>query len=110
MEYIFWILFIVLGIVLIVLLSAYICYRIVFYAGKKKVLQPGEMDVPKGKIYEPYYEHMVMWAKECKKLPQEEIMITSFDGLALYGKYYEFEPDAPMELMFHGYRGSAERD
>jgi pimeloyl-ACP methyl ester carboxylesterase len=34
----------------------------------------------------------------------------SHDGLTLYGKYYEFSPDAPLEIMFHGYRGSAERD
>ena len=26
------------------------------------------------------------------------------------GKYYECNPSAPIELMFHGYRGSAERD
>ena len=36
--------------------------------------------------------------------------ITSFDGLTLRGKYYEFAPGAPIELMFHGYRGSSERD
>ena len=31
-------------------------------------------------------------------------------GLTLRGKYYEYAPDAPIELMIHGYRGNAERD
>jgi len=43
-------------------------------------------------------------------MPSEEFSITSFDGLKLYGRYYESIPGAPIELMFHGYRGSAERD
>ena len=38
------------------------------------------------------------------------LVITSFDGLKLRGKYYEYAPGAPIELMFHGYRGTAERD
>ncbi len=110
MKYIFWMLIAVIVIVLLLLLTAYVCYRIVFYAGKKKVLDPDEIDVPTGELYDPYHEQMVAWAKECRALLQEEIKITSFDGLSLYGKYYEYEPDAPMELMFHGYRGNAERD
>ena len=47
---------------------------------------------------------------EIKAIPCKEISITSFDGLTLYGRYYECTPGAPIELMFHGYRGSAERD
>jgi len=40
----------------------------------------------------------------------ETVSITSFDGLKLTGKYYEYKPGAPVEIMFHGYRGNAERD
>jgi fermentation-respiration switch protein FrsA (DUF1100 family) len=36
--------------------------------------------------------------------------ITSFDGLQLQGTYYEYAPGAVIEIMFHGYRGSSERD
>lgn len=43
-------------------------------------------------------------------MPYTEISIKSFDGLTLKGKYYETKKGAPIELMFHGYRGSAERD
>lgn len=48
--------------------------------------------------------------KEVRALPHEEFSITSFDGLTLRGKYYEYAPGAPIELMLHGYRGEAERD
>ena len=53
---------------------------------------------------------MRKWILEKRHLPHEECFITSFDGLKLHAEYYEFAPNAPVELMFHGYRGSAERD
>jgi fermentation-respiration switch protein FrsA (DUF1100 family) len=53
---------------------------------------------------------MVAWMKEVRALPSREFTIRSHDGLKLYGKYYQFSPSAPIELMFHGYRGNAERD
>ena len=43
-------------------------------------------------------------------MPCEKVEITSHDGLTLRGKFYEYAPGAPIELMFHGYRGNAERD
>ena len=43
-------------------------------------------------------------------MPSEDMSITTFDGKKLWGKYYEYAPGAPIELMFHGYRGTAERD
>jgi len=45
-----------------------------------------------------------------RAMPHEDVQITSFDGLTLCGKYYEYAPSAPIELMFHGYRGTAESD
>lgn len=99
-----------LFLVLLCLLAAYICFYIAFYAPRKKVVNTDEISIPNGDIYEPYREQMVSWVKEARALPHEEVSITSFDGLKLYGKYYEYAPGAPIELMFHGYRGTAERD
>ncbi len=104
------ILWILLGLAALVLLISYICYRIVFYAKPTAPLGPDEYDIPHGQIYEVYRDAMIAWQKEVRQLPREEVSITSFDGLKLYGKYYESVPGAPIELMFHGYRGSAERD
>ena len=100
----FWI---VGAVVVVVLTISYICYRMAFLA----IPEPEEeYPIPRGRIYEPFRDMMVNWMKEARKLVKEEVSITSFDGLKLYAKYYECEPGAPVELMFHGYRGSAERD
>ncbi len=99
-------------IAVLVLLIAYICFRMAFYAPRKgpEYMDREEVDVPEGKAFEPYRESMKEWARMTRATPKEEMTITSFDGLPLRGCYYEFAPGAPIELMFHGYRGNAERD
>lgn len=91
-----------------VLLTAYICFRMAFYADRRPVEE--EYPIPEGEIYEPYREQMVAWMKETRATPHEDMEIQSFDGLTLRGKYYECVPGGPIELMFHGYRGNANRD
>lgn len=95
---------------LIVLLIAYICYRMAFYAARPKSVDPEAITIPDGEIYEPFRAQMTDWVKWTRSLPHEDMEITSFDGLTLRGKYYEYAPGAPIELMFHGYRGAAEQD
>ena len=105
-------LWIILGIIaflaLAVLVISYVCFRMAFFANRKK--QKKGFTMPVGKIYEEHSDVMRTWAEEVKQMPYKQFSITSFDGLKLCGKYYEYSPDAPIELMFHGYRGSAERD
>ena len=95
--------------ILLVLLTAYICFRITFYASRRNE-NHDEIHIPEGEIYLPYKDEMVNWTKRMRAMPQEDFSIKSFDGLTLRGKFFEYEPGAPVELMFHGYRGSAERD
>ncbi len=95
---------------LLVLLISYICFRIGFYVPPRKIVDPEKIDLPEGEIYEVFWDSMKKWTLETRALPHEDVSIRSFDGLTLYGKYYEFAPGAPIELMFHGYRGNAERD
>ena len=104
------IVWILLGLAVLVLATAYICFRMAFYADRKPVKDAPEFDLPPGKIYEPYWNVMRKWMEEVRALPYEEMTVESFDGLQLHGKYYECVPGNPIELMFHGYRGSAERD
>lgn len=89
---------------------AYICYRMAFYVRDCDKKSTEEYPIPEGKIYEPWRDKMVGWMKETRTLPYQAFSITSFDGLTLRAKYYEQAPGAPIELMFHGYRGYAERD
>ena len=102
----------ILGIAGFLLLNAtimtYICYYKTFMGYKEK--QTEEYPIPPGPVYAPWRETMVAWMKEVRALPNREYCIESFDGLKLYGKYYEYTPGAPIELMMHGYRGRAERD
>ena len=101
--WIFW------ALIALVLTVSYICYRIAFYAPKRKPMGDA-IQIPEGEIYEVFRTPMEQWAKEVRAMPHEEMSIVSFDGLTLCGNYYEYAPGAPIELMFHGYRGNAERD
>ncbi len=108
---ILWIIFgIAAGIVLLVLLTAFICFRMAFYAQRKKPRGEAEYKLPQGNIYEPYWERIMGWIDEMRAMPHEDVQITSFDGLTLRGRYYEYAPGAPIELMLHGYRGTSESD
>ena len=91
-----------------VLIIAYLCFRMAFYDARKPSTE--EYPIPEGEIYEPYREKMVAWMKETWAMPHEDMSIQSVDGLTLRGKYYECIPGGPIELMFHGYRGNADRD
>ncbi len=89
---------------------SYICYRMAFLNPRTQEKRGEEFPIPEGEIYEPYRAQMVKWMKEVRAMPHKEFEVTSFDGLKLCGNYYEYAEDAPIELMFHGYKGSGERD
>lgn len=103
-------LWLLLAVIILVLVISFICYRIVFYAAPSQPLGPDEFDIPDGPIYEPHRNTMIRWMKAVRQMARQDVTIQSFDGLKLTGSYYEYEPGAVTELMFHGYRGSAERD
>lgn len=94
----------------LVLAISYICFFMAFFVPKHMPPADDDYSIPKGKIYEPYRDEMVAWMKEVRAMPHEDMTVTSFDGLKLFGRFYEYAPGAPIELMFHGYRGLADRD
>lgn len=91
-------------------LIAYLCFRMAFHAPRKPIEETDAIDIPEGEIYEPFRPQMERWTREVRAMPREHFSIRSFDGLELHGDFFEYAPGAPMEIMFHGYRGSAERD
>ena len=105
---------IILGIVIIlalmIVLISYLCFRMAFYSPDRPAVPSDAIDIPEGEAYEEFREDMEKWTRDLRAMPHEEMSITSFDGLTLRGKFYEYAPNAPIELMFHGYRGTAERD
>ena len=102
-------LYIALALAFLTLIACFICFYMAFYAPESKKVRP-EFELPPGKEYEPYHELMTQWMRERINMPHTDMQVQSFDGLTLRGKYYELTKGAPSELMFHGYRGSAERD
>lgn len=109
MKFICIIIGILLLLIMLTIMTAYICFRMAFYNPKPKGPKE-EYPTPEGAIYDPFREQMIGWIKEARALPSEDCSITSFDGLTLRGRYYEYAPGAPIELMLHGYRGESERD
>ena len=100
----------VAAIIALILLIAYICFNLAFHVKECDKKPKEEFPIPDGEIYKPWKETMVGWMKSTRALKYEAFEIKAFDGLTLYAKYYECNPGAPIELMFHGYRGNAERD
>lgn len=109
MDTIYVILIIVAGLSLLFFGSCYVCFKMAFYVSNKEKIKK-EDDMPPGDVYLPYYEQMREWRRELKTFKQEEVSITSHDGLTLRGTYYEQFEGEPVEIMFHGYRGYLERD
>ena len=62
MKYLWIGLFILALLAAIVVLIAYICFRMAFYVPKKRPT-PEEYPVPDGEEYLPYREQMIQWIK-----------------------------------------------
>lgn len=102
---IFWI---CLALTMLVLIMSAVCFWMVFYSRSRKVSE--EIPIPHGEIYEVFRTDMENWVRQAREMPHKEVAIRSFDGLTLRGRFYEYQKNAPIEILFHGYRGSAERD
>lgn len=105
-----YLLYVALGLAFLFMIAVYLCYRFAFYVAPRRNLDEDAIEIPDGEIYEVFRDRMEQWVRETRALPYVDVSITSFDGLKLVGKFYEYAPGAPVELMFHGYRGGAERD
>lgn len=110
MESLYIIMIILGGLLLLTLVTSLICFMMTFYSPRRKPLLEGEYEIPDGDIYEEFRDAMIEWQKSLRAMPCEQVEIRSRDGLTLRGRYYEYEAGAPLEIMFHGYRGNAERD
>ena len=106
----YYILLIILGsILLFILLTSYICYKMAFYSNNKKAFVD-EVVLPNQKLFNTFREQIIQDITDIRALSYQSYEIKSFDGLTLKAKYYEFKKGAPIELMVHGYRGNSERD
>lgn len=96
------------AVISLILLISFYTYRVAFYSPANK---RNTLDEPMiGPQYEAVSEHIYRIGHIMERYPCEEIEIRSFDGCTLFGRYYHVRDDAPLEILFHGYRSCAFRD
>ncbi len=103
-------LYILLGVAALLGAGAYVCYMLAYYSPPREQPQSDEERLPPGRIYEPYYPVMRQWLAQVAQMPHLPLSVQTADGLTLRGRYYEYTPDSPVEILFHGYRGYSDRD
>ena len=94
--------------ILLLLGGSWYAYSISFYSPKSRRTAP---DAPMlGSQYEAVSGNIHRISGIMQRYTFEEVQINSFDGTKLYGRYYHFRDDAPVEILFHGYRSHPYRD
>lgn len=90
------------------LLAALIVYRIAFFVPKKE--RDDHYHLPPGPQFEAEREKMLALIRAQEKIPFERVFTTGYDGTTLSGRYYHVRDGAPLQIQFHGYRGTSVRD
>ena len=103
-----WLLLIPVGVVLFVTGFALYAWRTAFYMPRKE--RGAIFHMPNNEQYRACKPITDALRAEMEALPFEVVSITSHDGLVLTGKYYHLRDGAPLQIQFHGYRGTALRD
>ena len=103
-------LYILIGLLALLALAALVCFLITFYNPTRTAEGMAADRFPPGKAYEPYHPVLRQWAAQVDGMDCIPMEVTTPDGLTLRGKLYTLTPDAPVEILFHGYRGFSERD
>lgn len=88
-------------------LSLYAYYE-TFYVCKKKSKDISKLS--NGQFTDDELEMIFKLMKEFKDDSYEEVSIKAFDGIKLNARYYEYNENAPVQIMFHGYRSESTRD
>lgn len=101
---------VLLIIAILVLLTAYICYRIAFWAPKRVLDEDVQIHLPEGEQYLKVREGIERCVNNMLARPFEPVTITTYDGKKLYARYYHVADGAPLQIQFHGYKSSAVLD
>lgn len=98
----------VIALTILIVGAAYYAYRVAFYVAPR--YKQNVYDLPQAEQLREKREIMCLCVQRLHELPYEPVTITASDGKMLFGRYYHFVDDAPVQIQFHGYRGSAMRD
>lgn len=98
---------IILTLLLLTLFTAYICYRISFYAPTRVADKDVKIHLPKGVQYDTLHDGIQQSVDRMLAREYEPVWITTFDGRKLFARYYHVADGAPLQIQFHGYKSSA---
>lgn len=102
-------LFIILLVLTTVIFAfSYYAYRIAFLAPPRN--EEEQFALPQGEQYNVFHAQMQHCIDRMRSWPFEEVYITAFDGKKLFAHYYHVDDHAPVQILIHGYKGSAFRD
>ena len=85
---------------------SFYAYQTAFYASPNQ--RDKLLELPKDETYDSSVSAKLY--QEMEIIPFEEVYVSSYDGLKLFGRYYHVADGAPLHIQFHGYRGSGIRD
>ena len=96
------------GVMAIILLGALFGYFKAFYSPSKREIMSGQL--PDSEQYQKAKAHIKELIFYASSIKFDDIDIKSYDGTTLYGRYYHTKDGAPLQILFHGYKGSPMRD
>lgn len=102
------VLYIVCALALLVLIAAYVVFRIVLHSPNR--MQNDDFYMAPSEQTDALREQINDMIRALNQIPYERVFITSFDGLKLSGRYYHQTDGAPLAILMHGYRGTPSRD
>lgn len=91
-----------------VLLISFYTFYTCFYSCSNRTQDP--YSLLRGKQYEEVKDSIIAATRIMDKAPCEWVYTYSADGLRLAGRYYHTADNAPLMILFHGYRSMSLRD
>ncbi len=92
----------------IFLLICYICHYLAFCVPKNYLKKP--TPVPGKWQYDAVKEESIKLIAAAEALPCEDVYCQSHDGYRLRARLYKTDPNAPVQILFHGYRSRPLKD
>lgn len=101
-------LFFLVVLFLLFVLIAWYSYREAFYSPKTRT--EDIYALPRGEQYKKERQRMLALISQMDDIPYESVFTSARDGTILSARYYHIRDGAPLQIQFHGYRGTALRD
>ncbi len=103
-----WFFLVAAAIIGFVLAVSFYTFYVCFYSSKNRKDDP--YYPISGAQYEDVRDNIIACTRIMDRAEFDWVSTRSFDGLRLRGRYYHTQDDAPVLILFHGYRSAALRD